>query len=98
MKKTIFAFTATLLVFTAVFANSEPTKKVVVKMNNQTTEKKDANNSKNFENDNVCTITCSVVANGVTYTTSSGNWFTGCERAGNDCLVKIAKLSFQAVD
>lgn len=95
MKKPIFALIATLLISTVSIANTEPTiNKELVKKEDTTSKKPTANNEKQ----DVCTITCSTTVNGVTYTATSGNWYTSCNTAGNDCLVKLAKLSFQGAE
>lgn len=99
MKKTIFAFIATLLISFVSFANTEPTiNKELVKKEDVTTKKSIVNSETSIDNEDVCTITCSTTENGVTYTATSGNWFTSCNTAGNDCLVKLAKLTFQAAN
>ncbi len=41
------------------------------------------------EEEVVCTISCSMVIEGVTYTATAGNWFTSCKRAAMRCNDKL---------
>jgi hypothetical protein len=90
MKKIIFNFIVTAL-FSAVSYANTPTleNEIDIKSENQTLTI--VNNQK--EESTVCTITCSKTIDGVTYTTSSVGWLTSCNKAGNDCLIKLGKLT-----
>lgn len=44
------------------------------------------------EDDVVCTVTCSFTYNGITYTTSAGNWFSTCQGATRRCLGKLDSI------
>jgi hypothetical protein len=90
MKKVIFSVIATGMFSTISFANT-PTleNEIDLKKENQATT---ITNDEKKEN-TVCVITCSTTVNGVTYTTSAGNWFTSCNSAGNQCLRKLGELS-----
>jgi hypothetical protein len=93
MKKLLLALGAVLLLNSAGFANNEPTNKKPAEIKELTAEKLVLISKESAEKYAVCKISCSVVANGVTYTTSAGGWFTGCAEAGNQCLRKLAELS-----
>lgn len=93
MKKIIFALMTSLFISSVSFANNELTNKNSVEKKNSTVEKTTENSKKDIEKEAVCTISCSVTVNGVTYTTSAGGWLTSCKEAGNQCLRKLAELS-----
>jgi hypothetical protein len=93
MKKTFFALMATLFISSLSYANNELAKKNSEEKKNSTIEKTIENRTKDSEKEAVCTISCSVTVNGVTYTTSAGGWLTSCKEAGNQCLRKLAELS-----
>lgn len=88
MKKVIFGFIATAMFSTVSFANT-PTleNEIDLKKENQTISVTNENK------ETVCSVTCSRVIGGVTYTAEAGNWFSTCEGASNRCEAKLDKLS-----
>ncbi len=42
-----------------------------------------------------CTVSCSVTVMGVTFTTTAGNWFSSCERAGMRCYAKLQRMGIE---
>ncbi|WP_445452274.1 hypothetical protein [Flavobacterium sp. 25HG05S-40] len=82
MRKAIFGFIATAMFSTVSFANT-PT------LENEIDVTKE--NSKKVET--VCSVTCSRVIGGVTYTTEAGNFLSTCEGAARRCEAKLDKLS-----
>lgn len=93
MKKVLTTLLITLFIGSLSFANSEPTSKKIVDKNELTVLKPVLNNNQLSETINLCVIKCSITDNGVTYETSAGNWYTGCKKAGDECLRKIAELT-----
>lgn len=81
MKKVIFGFIATAMFSTLSFANT-PTLENEIDLKNE-----------NKKEGAVCTVTCSRVIGGVTYTTEAGNFLSTCEGAASRCEKKLDKLS-----
>lgn len=88
MKKYFMSYLGCLLVTSVGFSNNNPIKNKNVKE----TKKEIVQPTQKNKKEDVCTITCSVTENGVTYTASAGNWFTSCNTAGNQCIIKLGKI------
>lgn len=88
MKKVIFGFIATAMFSTASFANT-PT------LENEIDLKKESQvvSVTNENKETVCTVTCSRVIGGVTYTAEAGNFLSTCEGASRRCEAKLDKLN-----
>jgi hypothetical protein len=90
MKKVIFGFIATVMFSTVSFANTSTLEKEIdVKIDNQNV-KVTENNKKE---EAVCSVSCSRVIGGVTYTTEAGNFLSTCEGAAKRCEKKLDQLS-----
>jgi hypothetical protein len=48
-----------------------------------------------INNKNFCTISCSRTVDGVTYTSSAGNWFSTCRGAWVRCREKLSKATLE---
>jgi hypothetical protein len=90
MKKVIFGFIATAMFSTVSFANT-PTleNEIDLKKENKMVSK----SSDEKKDETVCTVTCSRVIGGVTYTAEAGNWFSTCSGAASRCEKKLDQLS-----
>ena len=88
MKKVIFSFLATAMFSSFSFANT-PTleNEIDVKNENQI----EANKKETKEDEAVCSVSCSITVNGVSFMAEAGNWFSSCERAGRVCVEKLEK-------
>ncbi|MFY0632059.1 MAG: hypothetical protein JXR05_16995 [Flavobacteriaceae bacterium] len=42
-----------------------------------------------------CTISCSTVIDGITYSATAGNWFTSCKRAAMRCNDKLTASFYE---
>lgn len=93
MKKILITLLITLFCGSLSFANSEPTTKKPVDKNELTVQKPVLNNEQLSENITMCVIKCSITDNGITYEASAGNWYTGCKKAGDECLRRLAELT-----
>lgn len=93
MKKLLLILGSVLLINSAVFASNQPVNKKPSEKKEKIAENQNLIQKESEQKHTVCTISCSVVANGVTYTATAGNWFTSCNSAGNQCLRKLAEVS-----
>ncbi|MFY0632060.1 MAG: hypothetical protein JXR05_17000 [Flavobacteriaceae bacterium] len=88
MKKLFIAFCAMFFVVSVVSATDGtdktlPKKKSIVKIEKNEIIKK-AESEKTF-----CSVSCTMTHNGITYSTTAGNWFSTCEGAARRCEKKL---------
>lgn len=93
MKQIIFTLLIILFFGNLSFASSEPITKKSIDKKELTDLSKFLNNNELSETTIMCVIKCSITDNGITYETSAGNWYTGCKKAGDECLRKLAELT-----
>jgi len=90
MKKLIFGFIAMASFTTASFANTSTLKNEIV-LNKEIQKVTVTKESK--EDEKVCTVSCSRVIGGVTYTATAGNFLSTCEGASARCEKKLDQLN-----
>ncbi len=96
MKKLFIALFAMFFAVSVVSATDSTEKTLPVKGKSIVKNEKEKSVKKGESEKTLCTVSCSMTHNGITYTTTGGNWLSSCERASRRCAEKLRKYVLDA--